>query len=82
MKTKAKKKNINSNNYIFYKIDQESVDYKDLSKEIIKANQNNQLISNKKENISKKDSIKKLYYLSNLKIRKNIIVLQPNMKIL
>ena len=71
MKTKTKKKIFNSQNHLFYKIDQESVDLKDLSKELIKANQdNNPIISTKKGNNSLKDYIKKLYYLSNLKIRK------------
>ena len=71
MKTKTKKKIFNSQNHLFYKIDQESVDLKDLSKELIKANQdNNPIFSTKKGNNSLKDYIKKLYYLSNLKIRK------------
>ena len=45
-------------NHLFYKIDQESVDLKDLSKELIKANQdNNQIISTKKEiNDNKKNN--------------------------
>ena len=70
MKTKTKKKIFTSPNQLFYKIDQESIDLKDLSKEIVSSKNNNNKISPRKENLSLKDCIKKLNYLSNLKIRK------------
>ena len=72
MKTKTKKKILNSQNNLFYKIDQESVELKDLSKELTRTSKiNNQKLSPRKEKLSLKECIKKLNYLSNLKIRKN-----------
>ena len=72
MKTKTKKKIINSQNQLFYKIDQESVELKDLSKELARTSKiNNQKSPPRKEKLSLKECIKKLNYLSNLKIRKN-----------
>ena len=68
MKTKTKKKITNFQNNLFNKIDQDSVDLLDLSKELFKVTQNNNKKS--KNNLSLKDYIKKLNYLSNLKIHK------------
>ena len=71
MKAKTKKKIFNSQNQLFYKIDQESIDLEDLGKELIRAKKNNnEIIFPKKENLSPKECLKKLYFLSNLKIRK------------
>ena len=71
MRTKTKKKIFNSQNQLFYNIDQESVDLKDLSKELKRTSKiNNQKLSPKSGKFSLKDCIKKLNYLSNLKIRK------------
>ena len=68
MKTKTKKKIINFQNNVFNKIDQDSLDLLDLSRELFKVTQNNNKKS--KNNLSMKDYIKKVNYLSNLKIRK------------
>ena len=71
MKNKTKKKIITSQNQLFYKIDQESIDIIDLSKDLLKTSPNNQKNSIQKEKLSLKDCIKKLYYLSHLKVLKN-----------
>ena len=71
MKNKTKKKEFNSQKELFYNVDQESIDLKDANKDLIKSTKhNNQKISPKKEKLSFKECIKKMNYLSNLKIRK------------
>ncbi len=70
MKTKTKKKIINFHNQLFDKVDEDSIDLLDLSKELLKITQNNNKSTSQKESLTLKDYIKKAKYLSNLKIRK------------
>ena len=67
MKTKTKKKIINSQNKAFYNINEESIDLVDINSELLELTQNRTI---QKENLSIKDCIKKLNYLSNIKIKK------------
>ena len=67
MKTKTKKKINNPQNKAFYNINEESIDLVDINSELLELIQNRTI---PKENLSVKDFIKKLNYLSNIKIQK------------
>ena len=67
MKTKTKKKINNPQNKAFYNINEESIDLVDINSELLELTQNRTI---PKENLSVKDCIKKLNYLSNIKIQK------------
>ena len=71
MKNKTKKKTFNSQKDLFYNVDQESIDLKDICEDLVKTTKhNNQKVSPQKEKISLKECIKKMVFLSNLKMRK------------
>ena len=70
MRTKQKKK-INSQNKVFYNIDEESIDLKDISNELFNINESNrEKIPIPKEPLSLKECLKKLNQLSKKKIYK------------
>ena len=60
MKTKTKKKIINFQNQLFDKVDEDSIDVLDLSKELLKIKHNNNKSNKKeqKESLSLKDCIR------------------------
>ena len=67
MRTKQKKK-INSQNKVFYNIDEESIDLKDISNELFNINESNrEKIPIPKEPLSLKECLKKLNQLSKKK---------------
>jgi len=67
MKTKTKKKIINPQNKAFYNINEESIDLVDINSELLELTENRTL---PKENLSLKECINKINYLSNNKIQK------------
>ena len=67
---------------MFYNIDEESIDLKDISNELFNINESNrEKIPIPKEPLSLKECLKKLNQLSKKKFIKNIIALKQNMNI-